>query len=215
MLLALCTWVETPATQGCWMHNHFSHGTTCCSATPQQPPDACAGSVLAPHDRFVVRVQKRLGNRSSTEKGGCQLRGTVLDSQLEHGEICGAAEATRGRYVCVHALLGWLKLADVGVTKEPRGLTEATSRPSDRCCPRTRRGPGCMRGVFQCSSSAWGCSACDCRTKNVSPSKGIQDLRVPGVVDRPLVWTADGRPHPAVTRAMQYAADTAAGGNGQ
>ena len=32
---------------------------------------------------------------------------------------------------------------------------------------------------------------------------------------RPLVWTADGRPHPAVTRTLQYAADTASSCNGQ
>ena len=31
----------------------------------------------------------------------------------------------------------------------------------------------------------------------------------------PLVWTADGRPHPAVTRTMQYAGDIAVCQNGQ
>ena len=32
---------------------------------------------------------------------------------------------------------------------------------------------------------------------------------------RPLVWTADGRPHPAVTRTPQYAGDIASCRNGQ
>ena len=32
---------------------------------------------------------------------------------------------------------------------------------------------------------------------------------------RPPVWTADGRPHPAVTRTLQYAADIACSRNGQ
>ena len=32
---------------------------------------------------------------------------------------------------------------------------------------------------------------------------------------RPLVWTADGRPHPAVTRTLQYAADIASSRSGQ
>ena len=32
---------------------------------------------------------------------------------------------------------------------------------------------------------------------------------------RPLVWTADERPHLAVTRTLQYAADVASSRNGQ
>ena len=43
----------------------------------------------------------------------------------------------------------------------------------------------------------------------------IPDLGVLGIVCRPLVWTADGRPHPAVTHTLQYAADIAACFNGQ
>ena len=41
------------------------------------------------------------------------------------------AEASRGHYACVHALLGGLRLADPGITAEPRGLTEAQSGPAD------------------------------------------------------------------------------------
>ena len=42
-----------------------------------------------------------------------------------------------------------------------------------------------------------------------------QDLRVHCMGRRPLVWTADGRQHPAVTRTLQDAADIAACRNGQ
>ena len=52
--------------------------------------DACAERVLAPHD-LVVNVQDRLGNRSYTGEGGCRLRGTFLDSQLERGDVCNIA----------------------------------------------------------------------------------------------------------------------------
>ena len=45
--------------------------------------------------------------------------------------------------------------------------------------------------------------------------KRIPDLQVQGIVCRPLVWTADGRAHPAVTRTLQYAADIASCHNGQ
>ena len=64
-------------------------------------------------------------NGASQETAGARI---FLDPHLEHGETRGTAEATSGRYVCVHALLGGLKLA---LTTEPRGLTEATSRAAD------------------------------------------------------------------------------------
>ena len=41
------------------------------------------------------------------------------------------------------------------------------------------------------------------------------DLRGEGILYRLLVWTADGRQHPAVTRTLQYAADIASSRNGQ
>ena len=43
----------------------------------------------------------------------------------------------------------------------------------------------------------------------------IGELRQQNIHYRPLVWTADGRPHPAVTRTLQYAADIASNRNGQ
>ena len=43
----------------------------------------------------------------------------------------------------------------------------------------------------------------------------IPDLQAHGIVCRLLVWTADGRPHPAVTRTLQIAANIAACRNGQ
>ena len=43
----------------------------------------------------------------------------------------------------------------------------------------------------------------------------IFELRDQGIHYRPLIWTADGRPHPAVTRTLQYAADIASSQNGQ
>ena len=48
--------------------------------------DACAGSVLTPHD-YITNVQKRLGNRAWTGFGQCRLCGSFLDPQLEHTEI--------------------------------------------------------------------------------------------------------------------------------
>ena len=43
----------------------------------------------------------------------------------------------------------------------------------------------------------------------------IPELDRAGIAFRPLVWTADGRPHPAATRTLRFAADLAARkGNG-
>ena len=66
--------------------------------------DACAGSVLTPHD-YITNVQKRLGNRAWTGFGECRWCGSFLDPQLEHGETCSTAEATRGHNACFHAVL--------------------------------------------------------------------------------------------------------------
>ena len=41
----------------------------------------------------------------------------------------------------------------------------------------------------------------------------IPQLRQAGVAFRPMVWTADGRPHPAAVRAMRLAAERAARGD--
>ena len=94
------------------------------------PSDACAGSVLTTHD-YIANVQKRLGKRAWTGFGECRLCGSFLDPQLEHGEICSPAEATRGHHACVRAVVCGLKLADTGITTGPRGLTASQSRPAD------------------------------------------------------------------------------------
>ena len=92
--------------------------------------DACAGSVLTPHD-YITNVQKRLGNRVWVGGGQCRCCGSFLDPQLEHSETCSNAEATRGHYACVHAMVCGMKLADPGITAELRGLTASQSRPAD------------------------------------------------------------------------------------
>ena len=50
---------------------------------------------------------------------------------LEHSEICAIAEAKRGHYACVRALVDGVRLADPGVTTEPHGLTDTQARPAD------------------------------------------------------------------------------------
>ena len=66
--------------------------------------DSSRGSVLNAAD-VVLNVQKRLGGRIYVGSGGCKLCGCHLDPQLEHSETCATAEATRGHYACVRALV--------------------------------------------------------------------------------------------------------------
>ena len=49
----------------------------------------------------------------------------------------------------------------------------------------------------------------------VAFDREIPDNRGQGIVYRSMVWTADGHPHPAATRALQYAAYIASSRNGQ
>ena len=75
--------------------------------------DACAGSVLTPHD-CTANALKRLGNRVWVGGGQCRCCGSFLDPQLEHAETCSNAEATRVHYACVRAVVCGIKLADQG-----------------------------------------------------------------------------------------------------
>ena len=72
----------------------------------------------------------------------------LLVPQLELGEICSTAEAARRHYGCVHAVVCGSKLANRGITTEPRGLTASQCRPADlfhrQCCLPTQCGPGCV-----------------------------------------------------------------------
>ena len=92
--------------------------------------DSRSGSVLTEAD-FVVGVQKRLGARVFEGCSCCRLCGSPLDPELQHSETCATGAATRGHYACVRALVDGFRLADPGVSTEPRGLTDTTARPAD------------------------------------------------------------------------------------
>jgi hypothetical protein len=180
--------------------------------------DAKTGSVLSATD-FVANVQKRLGNRVYTGTAPCRLCGAVLDAHLEHSETCSTAEATRGHYACVRALVDGLRLADPAVTTEPRGLTTTTSRPADIFTTAVVPGRGAALDVCVASPNAaiaMGDAADSAfRRKMRRYRREIRELAAAGIACRPLVWTADGRPHPAATRTLRYAAEIAVTRNGQ
>ena len=172
--------------------------------------DASAGSVQAPHDS-VINAHERLGNRSYTGEGGCRLCGTFLDPQLEHGDICSTAEATRCHYACVHAVLGVVILADPGVT-EPGGLAEAQSRPADTFTAATVLGRSAALDVCEASSNAVAArrdaAQAAFERKTSYYRRKIPVLRAEGIACRSLVWTADGHtlhPHGPCSVLLMFA----------
>ena len=180
--------------------------------------DAQEGSVLMPID-FTANVQKRLGCRSYTGPAPCRLCGGHVDAHLEHSETCSTSEATRGHYACVRAIVNGIKLVDPAVTTEPRGFTSTTLRPADIFTNAAVPGRGAALDVCVASpnaAAAMGDAAESAFQRKLRRYRQeIQKLAAAGVAFRPLVWTADGRPHPAATRTLRYAAEIAVTRNGQ
>jgi len=119
----------------------------------------------------------------------------------------------------VRAVVDGLKLADPAVTTEPRGLTSTSSRPADILTIAAVPGRSAALDVCVASpnaSIARGDAAAAAFARKLDRYQNeIVELRQAGISFRPLVWTADGRPHAAVTRTLRYAADIAAHRNGQ
>ena len=141
----------------------------------------------------------------ATGFGECRLCGSLLDAQLEHGETCNTAEATR--VSTVHAFTPSQEGEDSLTQESPRNPKDSQKHNADLFT--TAALPGRSAALDVCvacfnAAAARGDAAqaaFDC--KNSHYRRGISDLC------RPLVRTADGRPHRAVTRTLQYAADIA------
>jgi hypothetical protein len=112
-----------------------------------------------------------------------------------------------------------LKVADPGVTTEPRGLTSTQARPADILT--NAAVPGRCAALDVCIASPNAAAArgdaaeAAFQRKLNHYAEIVPELHRTGIAFRPMVWTADGRPHPAVTRTLRFAAERAARkGNG-
>ena len=175
--------------------------------------DPLQGSVMTETD-FVVNVQRRLGAKLLTEECTCRQCGKTMDVHAEHCEVCAIGEATKGHYAVVKAVVDGLKLADSAVTTEPVGLTDTHSRPADILT--TAAVPGRSAALDVCIASpdagAAGTNAVEAAYKRKLEHyrNVIPQLHAAGIVFRPLIWSSDGRPHPAVSRTLKFAAESAA-----
>ena len=110
----------------------------------------------------------------------------------------------------VRAVVEGLRLADSGVTTEPQGLTTTQSRPADILTNAAVPGRSAALDVCIASPNAAGAAGdaaeAAFKRKLRRYRREIPQLAAAGIVYRPLVWTAAGRPHPAVTRTLKFAA---------
>ena len=175
--------------------------------------DARRGSVLAPCD-YIANVQLRLGATILQSEAACRLCGEQLDLQAVHSECCDTAGATRGHYAVVRAMLEGFRLADPSVCTEPRGLTSTQSRPADiftlAAVPGRRAALDVCVASPNAATAAGDAAEAAFKRKLRRYRREVRELAAAGISYRPLVWTANGRPHPAVTRTMKYAAEVAA-----
>ncbi len=118
----------------------------------------------------------------------------------------------------MRVLVEGFRLADPSVTTEPRGLTDAQSRPADILTTAAVPGRGAALDVCVASHSAAGAlgdaAEAAFRRKLRHYRDVIPQLASAGIAFRPLVWTSEGRPHPAATRTLRYAAGLAAARGG-
>lgn len=175
--------------------------------------DASKGTVLCETD-YILNVQKRLGAIILEDDLTCRICGGHLDPALEHCETCATAEATKGHYACVRALVDGIKVADPSVSTEPRHLTSTDARPADILT--NAAVPGRRAALDVCVTSPNAAEARDDAAASAFQRKMrhyahiIPELHRAGITFRPLVWTADGRPHPAAMRTLRFAAERAA-----
>ena len=205
VLAAKCMWSQLRRLK------ELRHKETCHSWLWHINP--VCGSVMAETD-YVLNVQKRLGAKVLHTECFCRVCGKLLDPCLNHSEVCAIGEATRGHYAVVRSLVDGIRIADPAVTTEPRGLTRTQARPADVFTSAAVPGRSAALDVCITSpdSAAAGADAAESafRRKLTHYADVIPELRSAGIAFRPMIWTADGRPHPAVTRTLKFAAGIAA-----
>ena len=109
------------------------------------------------------------------------------------------------------SLADGMRMVDPGVALEVRGLAGMNVRPADIYT--TAAVPGRRAALDICICSPNAASAGDdaaataFREKLRRYESIIPQLHRDGIAFRPMIWTADGRPHPAATRTLKFAGE--------
>ena len=206
--------------KGCLAASHKNRGPVSCSSLPQmasppgRPCGKCPDVARLHHQRAEETWRQALGVCRAVSV--LRLLFCTLSWSMQKP---AAPLKPRGGTACVHIVVCGMKLADPGTTTEPRGPTASQSRPADIFTATAVPGRSAALDVCVASSvaaAARGDAAQAAIGRKLTHSRNeIGELRQPNIHHRPPVWTADGRPHPAFTRTLQYAADVASSRNGQ
>ena len=179
--------------------------------------DACAGvSLRRSTTSPMCKRDSATGRGRDSVNAVCVVLFWTPNSITE--KLAVPLEATRRHCGCVHAVLGGLKLADPGITTEPRGFTEAQSGPADlfTIAAVPTRSAALDVSVAPPAAAARGDAVQAAFERKLNHNRHeIPEFLAQGILSRLLVCTADGRPHPAATRTLQYAADIVSSRNGQ
>ena len=166
------------------------------------------GSRMCEED-FLINISSRLGAQMVGEDAKCQLCGELLDRSVGHGLCCARSEATRGHYAVVSTVVDGLVTVDPGVRTEVSGLVPSADRPADILT--TAGVPGASTAIDVTiaapDAKAAGKDACATafRRKMTRYHHYFPTLRRQGVIFRPMVWSAEGRAHPATSRLLENA----------
>ena len=138
-----------------------------------------------------------------------------MSTKVSHALCCAPGESTAGHYTVVRAYLDGLRVADPAAVTEVRGLVaDSSERPADIFTNAAIPGRDAALDVTIAAQDAAhageDCCASAFRRKLRKYARLLGPLAREGVGFRPLVWSAEGRPHPVVERAMGYAAGMAA-----
>ena len=113
----------------------------------------------------------------------------------------------------VRAFADGLQLADGSLALEAPGLTSTSQRPADILTNAALPRRSAALDVTVVSADAAGAGDDACATafegKINKYRRIISELNRAGIAFRPLVWSSEGRPHPAVRRTMSYASGIA------
>eukprot|EP00929_Paragymnodinium_shiwhaense_P026577 TRINITY_DN1578_c0_g1_i1.p1 TRINITY_DN1578_c0_g1~~TRINITY_DN1578_c0_g1_i1.p1 ORF type:complete len:384 (+),score=60.22 TRINITY_DN1578_c0_g1_i1:335-1486(+) len=175
--------------------------------------DPRGGTILKEAD-FTTAVKHRLGAHFTSEPVQCRVCGDLMSTTASHALCCAPAESTAGHYTVVRATLDGLRVADSSAVTEVRGLVEnSTARPADIYTNAAIPGRDAALDITIVSQDALAAGEDCCATAFRRKIRRYRDLLEPlardGVAFRPMVWSAEGRPHPVVGRVIAFASELA------
>ena len=137
----------------------------------------------------------------------CKLCGEPLDASVSHALCCAKAESTRGHYAVVASVADGMVIADAGLQTEVRGLTNTGERPADILTSGALPGTQTALDITIAAQDAIHAGLDACRSaysrKMNNYAHLLPSLRRAGIIFQLLVWSAEGRPHPATVRVLE------------